>query len=53
MIPERVELSQEEASLGVIWHIQSSVLPEGLELALGLGQRVDSSAKSPLCTGPL
>lgn len=53
MSPVRVDLSQEEASLCVAWHIQTSVAPEGLELVLGLeGQRVDSSAKSLLCTGP-
>lgn len=53
MIPVRAELSQEEASLCVTWHIQFSVLPEGLELVLGLGQRVDFSAKSLPCTGSL
>lgn len=53
MIPVRVELSQEEASLCVTRHIQFSVLPVGLELVLGLDQRVDFSAKSLPCTGSL
>lgn len=54
MIPVRVELSQGGASLCVTWHIQSSVLPAGLELVLGLeSQRLDPSVTPLLCTGPL